>query len=415
MSSEPRLAAGAKALAAFLLFAVIAAAAVDAAAQPAEPPAGTAPAFVVQSANGDNRLQIGAFLHMDGRFFVGDSQHDVTDAFALRRMRMLLQGRVARYFDYFLNVDFAGGVVNVRDAQVDTHFSDAFRLRAGKFKTPFSYDRLILVVNILFVERGFTSTVAPDRDTGLQVLGDVAGNVISYAAALTNGVVDGGNSDNDTNDAKDITGRLVVSPFARQSTHPLNRLGLAMAANTGKQAGALPSFVTSGRQIFFTYAPGVVADGRRTRWSPQAFYYRGPFGGYGEYVRSRGGVRKGDVVDEVDHDAWEAVASYVLTGEAAGERNVRPRVNFDPPTHHWGALQLAGRVQRLSVSPNAVQRGFASPTASTRALAYTLGVNWYLNPFIKWNFNFERTVFDGDPHGLRAAENALLLRAHLGF
>ena len=413
MRNRPARAA-ARLLAILAVSALSATALIAQTAEPAAPPAGTTPPFVIQTDNGDNRLQLGTVVHFDGRFGIDDPNQDVTDAFQLRRLRAIVQGRVARYFDFYLNVDFAGGAVNVKDAYVDTRFSNAFRVRAGKSKVPISYDRLILVSNILFVERGYTTQVAPDRDTGLQVLGDI-GPRLSYAVSLTDGVVDGQSSDTDSNDNKDVAGRLLVRPFAGDAMHPLAGLGFALAANTGIQSGALPTFLTSGRSAFFSYA-GAVGDGRRTRWSPQAFYYHGPFGAYGEYIRSRGGVRKNGVRDEVDHDAWQVVASWVLTGEAAGERNVRPKVNFDPPSHHFGALQLTARVHALSVSENAFTLGFASPTASRSADAWTAGLNWYLNPFIKWNFNFERTVFDGPPQWTqRHAENAVLLRAHLGF
>jgi phosphate-selective porin OprO/OprP len=321
---------------------------------------------------------------------------------------------LARHFEYYFNVDLAGGNVQVRDAYFDTRFSDAFRVRFGKAKAPVSYERLILVSNIIFVERGMTTAVAPDRDVGVQVLGDFAGTVVSYTAALTNGVVDGASADADANDGKDIAARLVVRPFVRTGGGRLAGLGVAIAGNTGIQAGALPSFPSPGRQTFYSYA-GAVASGRRTRWSPQAFYYRGPFGGYAEYVQSTNGVQKAGVVDDVDHRAWQAVASWVVTGEAAGERNVRPRINFDPPSRHFGALQLAVRFQGLSVSRNAFARGFTASGASRAARSWTVGANWYLNPFVKWNLNFDRTVFDGDPHGPRKAENAILLRAHLGF
>ena len=130
-------------------------------------------------------------------------------------------------------------------------------------------------------------------------------------------------------------------------------------------------------------------------------------------MRSRGGVRNASVRDDVDHDAWQVAASWVITGETVGERNVRPRVNFDPPSHHWGALQLAARYQALTVSENAIALGFATPGSSREARAFTLGANWYLNPFVKWNLNFERTDFD--EASARHSENALLMRAHIGF
>ena len=378
------------------------------------PPAGTAPAFVVESDNGDNRLQLGVVVQADARLAIDDTRHEVLDTFALRRFRGLAQGRVARYFDFYVNIDFAGGLVNVRDAYFDTTFSTAFRLRVGKAKAPFSYDRNILVVNTLFGERGLTTTVAPDRDIGVQLLGDVAGGRVSYAAALTNGVIDGGSADGDSNEAKDVTARIVARPWTRTPRHPLSGLGLSLAVNAGTHGPALPSFVSNGRQTFFSYS-GAVESGRRSRWSPQAFYYRGPLGTYTEYVRSRGAITKGGVAGEIDHEAWQAVASWVLTGETAGEKNVRPRVNFDPPSGHFGAVQVVARMERLTVSPDAVQRGLTAPGASRTADAWTAGLNWFLNPYVKWHLGFTRTVFDGDAGGLRPAENLLLGRAQLVF
>ena len=370
---------------------------------------------MVQSDNGDNRLQLGVLVQADARFAVDDTQHNVVDAFTLRRLRAVAQGRVARYFDFYVNMDFAGGVFNVRDAYFDTTFTPAFRIRAGKSKAPFSYARLILAANTLLGERGFTTSVAPDRDIGVQALGDLAGTRISYAVGLTNGVIDGGSSDGDANDAKDVTARVVARPWIQSPSHPLGGLGLAVAANTGTHGPALPSFASVGRQTFFSYAAGAAESGRRSRWSPQAFYYHGPLGAYAEYVHSRAAVAKGGVAGDIDHDAWQVLASWVLTGEMSTERAVRPRVNFDPPSGHYGALQVVARVERLAVSPEAISRGLAAPGASRTADAWTTGLNWYLNPYVRWHFEFTRTIFDGDPDGPRHVENLLLARAQVGF
>ncbi len=389
--------------------------AVDASAQTPAPPAGTAPAFVVQSDNGDNRLQLGAIVQADARVALDDERGGVIDAFNLRRLRSVVQGRVARHFEYFLNVDFAGNAVNVRDAYLDTVFAPAFRVRIGKMRAPFSYDRNILVANLSFVERGLTTSIAPDRDAGVQLYGDVVGSMFSYAVALTNGVADGGSADTDVNDAKDLTGRLIVRPFAAARQHALNGLGLGLAGSSGTQGGGLPSFQSSGRQTFLSYA-GATGEGRRTRLSPQAFYYRGPFGAYGEYVRSRGGVAKGGSTGAVEHEAWQVAASWVLTGETAPpERNPRPAVSFDPPSRHFGAVQLAVRFQGLSVSESAVTRGLLAANSSRTASVRAVGLNWYLNPFVKWNLNLERTVFDGGADGGRPAETMVLVRTQLAF
>lgn len=379
------------------------------------PPAGTAPAFVIQSDNGDNRLQLGALLQIDGRLAVDDEQQNVLNNWQLRRLRSIAQGRIARHFEFFLNTEFAG-TLSIRDGFIDTVFSPSFRVRVGKARVPFSFDRNILVLNLPFIERGFTANIAPDRDVGVVAMGDLAGGALSVFGSITNGVVDGGVADSDTNDDKDLAGRIVARPWFRSTGHPLQQFGVALAANSGEQGTALPSFLSAGRQTFFAYAPGVVGSGTRTRWSPQAFFYRGRLGSYGEFVRSRGGVARGADVGDVNHDAWQIAGTWVLTGETSPpERNVRPRASFDPPTGHWGALQLAARLQRLRVSDAAFTRGLTVVNASRQADVLTLGLNWYPNPYVKWMLSFDRTVFDGSTNAARAPENTLAVRAQLGF
>lgn len=381
----------------------------------AGPPPVTTPAFVVQSDNGDNRLQLGGFLQMDTRLALGDTQERVTDSFVMRRFRLLLQGRLARHFEYFWNVDFAGGQINNRDIFFDTVFSPAFRVRVGKQKPLFSYDRFLLIAAMPMIERGMSTNVATDRDTGVQVLGDVVGGLVSYSAFVGNGTIDGGSSEVDANESKDVVARLILHPWARRRGSALNTLSFGIAGNTGVQPSALPSFPSPARQTFFAYAAGSAGEGRRTRWAPQAYYYRGPVGAFAEYVHSSGAIRRGDVREIVDHASWQVTGSWVITGEPVAElRNVRPRVNFDPPSGHWGALQVAARYQALHVSRNAFELGLAAAGASRTADTFALGLNWYLNPLVKWQVNFERTVFDGNEGG-RGPENALLVRAQFGL
>src|SRR5437773_161369 len=217
--------------------------------QAARPPAVTAgwqDGFFVQSADGDFRLQIGLLLHADGRFAPADSNEAVVDTFGFRRARPYLKGRFARRFEFFFNPDFAGGTLVVQDAYVDTVFAPAFRIRAGKGKTPFGLERLHSASNLLFFDRALPTALVPNRDIGIQILGDISGGVVSYLAGVMNGVPDGGSGDSDTSDSKDVSGRLIVRPFNKIARSPVRGLGLAISGSDGRQTGplALPSFRT---------------------------------------------------------------------------------------------------------------------------------------------------------------------------
>lgn len=406
-----------RALMLFVLFRPALAAAQDPPLPPPQPApftAGWRDGFVLQSQNGDYRLQLNLLLQADERFAVDDPQNNVVNTFAFRRIRPILQGRVANFFDFYFNPDFAGAIVNIRDAYVDTRFSPAFRVRVGKGKQPFGLERLHSAAFLTFVERALPTTVAPDRDLGVQVLGDVGGGLVSYQAGVFNGVADGAAAELDTNDGKDVAARLVVRPFVRASTSPLAGLGLAIAGSSGSQPAVLPSFRASSQQTFFAY-DAAVGEGVRNRVSPQFFYYYRSIGVFGEYVRSEGRVTKGGISDDITHEALVVAGSVVMTGEAASDRGVKPRNAFDPTKGTWGALQITARYHALTIDPQAVTLGFAAAGASREARAFTIGANWYLNPYVMWVVNFERTVFDGDPDGARHAENAILVRNQFNF
>jgi phosphate-selective porin OprO and OprP len=376
--------------------------------------------IAIESGNGEYRLQIGALVQADGRFAAEDENEAVNDTFAMRRIRPYLRGRILRRFEFYVVPDFGNGTVVVQDAYLDTIFSPAFRLRAGKGKAPFGMERLHSASNLLFIERATPTSLAPNRDVGVQVLGDVRGGIFSYLAGVMNGVADGGSGDLDTNDGKDLSARLIFRSFTRQVASPLRGFGVAVAGNTGRQTGAaaLPAFRTQIlQQPYFSYAAGAVASGRRVRYSPQLFFFRGPFGGWVEYVHTEVPVTRNGVSDDIAHRAWQAAASWVLTGEAATDASsgVRPRAIFDPSTAHWGAFQVAARVHELTVDQAAVDLGFAAAGSSRKAQAWTVGLNWYLTGNVKYVLNFERTVFDDNREGARPPENGIAFRTQLNF
>jgi len=404
-----------------LIIGVAASAQAQGTSAPAAQTAGWRDGFFIQSDNGDYRLQVGALVHADGRFAVGTNAETaaITDTFLIRRMRPSLRGRLARNFEFYLNPDFAGGTVVVQDAYIDTVFSPSFRLRVGKAKTPFGLERLQSVSNILFFERGLPTALVPNRDVGVQVLGDISGGLVSYGAAVLNGVTDGSSADVDANDGKDLAGRIVVRPFTHGQSARLRPLSLGLAGTRGVQegAGALPTYRTALLlQSFFSYS-GAVADGVRSRYSPQLFYNYKAFAGMVEYVHSQLAVTKAGVTDDIGHDSWQVAASWVLTGEPAtdGSTGVKPRASFDFGAGHLGAFQVAARYHVLKVDDRAFALNFATPGSSHKAEAWTVGLNWFLTPNFKYVLNFERTVFDDDTDGPRKPENALVFRTQVVF
>jgi len=157
----------------------------NAAAQAPSSPATPAPftagwqnGFALQTQNGDYRLQLGGLGQTDGRFST-DSPLPITNTFTIRKLRPILSGRLAKYFEFRMMPDFGSGQAAIADAYLDVRFSPAFRVRSGKDKTPVGYELLLGDATLLFPERSLVSSLMPNRDVGIQVLGDVAGGVVA--------------------------------------------------------------------------------------------------------------------------------------------------------------------------------------------------------------------------------------------
>jgi sulfate transport system substrate-binding protein len=145
----------------------------------------------------------------------------------------------------------------------------------------------------------------------------------------------------------------------------------------------------------------------RLRISPQFNYYWGPFGMMGEYVVSQNTVgRQPGARTTPDVQSWQLTASWVLTGENASFNGVSPRRPFSPSGGGLGAFEVAARFGQLWVPDEVFDKGFANPQTSARtATEAAIGVNWYLNRWLKLVVNYDRTWFDG---GARAARRSAI-------
>jgi phosphate-selective porin OprO and OprP len=410
------------------------------AAQSADAVASAGPrGFSLRSADSKSQLRVRGTLHLDGRYLEGEDPGGVQDSWQATRVRPTFEGTFGGIYDFRFMPDFGQGRSVVQDAYVTARFHPAAQLTVGKFKSPVGLERLQSASDMRFVQRAFPTSLAPNRDIGVQLGGEVAGGRLSYAVAMLNGSNDGGSSDTfadtDFNGDPEYALRLFAHPFAESDRFALRGLGLGIAGTFTDQKGnaiqpLLPSFRTPGQSTFFRYrtpsptAAGTIADGERTRLAPQLYYYYGRLGLIGEYTEVSQDVSRVTAIglreDSIDTSAWQLAASYFLTGEEAAFRGFKPKTTFSPADGTWGALELVARVQALEVDDAAFAGGADSfadiAAAASEATAWGLGVNWYLSENLKWMLDVERTSFEGGAvDGDREDEDAVQLRLALGF
>ena len=388
------------------------------------------------SGDGANYLKLHGLLQADSRwFFGGKNGPNNNDAFLIRRARLIFEGGFAKNYEYLLVPEFGGasgnGTLTLLDAYINVNLKPEFQIRAGRFREPVGLEQLQSDSVAFFAERSLVSQFVPNRDIGVQLWGDLFGGTLGYAIGAFDGVPDGTNnaSNTDINNEKNYAARLFAQPFKNNKDSAWAGLGFGIAGSIGKEnnnAGALTSgYKTDGQQTWFAYNAATVANGNVSRVSPQAFYYNGPFGLLTEYVVSSVEVRNGTTKRQLQNDAWQIAAGYVLTGEDAGYKGVTPATNFSLVDGTWGAFEVVARVENASIDKGAFT-GAAAVADLTKsaeeATSYGVGLNWYLSKTVRASFDYFNTDFKlpagaaltGTPV-VAHQENAFVTRLQLSF
>jgi phosphate-selective porin OprO and OprP len=365
--------------------------------------------FIFRAPDTSYQLRIRYEGHFDGRaFFSSDTFTTQRQAaFVVRRARPIIEARLPGPFLFRIMTEFGNGKIDVPDAYVESGFKPWIGFRFGKFKSPFSLDVLQSTAAAPFLELSLASQLAPNRDIGLQIQGDIANGLLSYAIGGFNGVADAASLDGDWNRSKDIAGRVFLQPF--QSIGFLKNLGAGGAFTTGDHrdkrdpkkwsSSTVPLSVnglkSAGQESFFKYRDTTYASGDQSRYSIQGYYYLGPIGFTGEYISSTLCVRYRNTSMDLTNTGWYASVNYAITGEPNSWKSIKPFRNFDLRAHTWGALEVALRVGAITIDDKAFPV-FADSTKQAReALEFTGGLNWHLNRNVKVLLDYSQTEFTG--------------------
>lgn len=386
----------------------------------------TAKGFSIKSPDGVE-LKLRGVVQADGRFFVDDDRNPQNDGFLFRRIRPTLEGSWGSLVGFRLTPEFAGDNASIVDAYIDLKFDPRATVRIGKVKGPVGLERLQSAASLALVERGFPTELAPNRDLGVQLQGDLFANTLNYTVGVYNGAPDGRDAATTNPDSEfEYAARVFWEPF-KNDANAFSGLGIGIAASVGDTFGAgnnfLPRYRSPGQSQFFAYNANVAADGLRRRLSPQGYFYRGRFGVLAEYITAEQEVRVASGANagrrkHIENDAYQVTANVVLTGEDAGFRGVaRPNHPFTIDGAGWGAWELVARYGELNIDDAAFPL-FANAAQSARsAESWSLGVNWYLTQNLKLVATYNTTTFDGGAaRGAdRETEKAILTRAQLSF
>src|SRR6185437_10741808 len=316
--------------------------------------------------------------------------------------------------------------------------------------------------NLIGPERSlFVQSFAGNRQLGAMAHGRLFDRRIEYYAGVFNGQR---RSFEDFNSGRDWFFYLDYRPFQQSGNEYLKGLHMVGTYNFGEERQPLsPIALRTMNQLsnsnaaafvsptILEFNNGVFENGPRGFWSYETVYYYkgwgflgGIQGGYQDYsvlmatntTAPKGGSNSAapaatavtsplassrqnannEFLDinspfrtHVPIMGWSFQTWYFLTGEQITRRRylVEPKNPFGYYNGyvHPGAIELFGKVSDLQMGDAAFRGGIVNPALWTnRAFAPEIGVNWYLNHFVKFTFDYQH-VFLGAPVVLDQAAN----------
>ena len=136
------------------------------------------------------------------------------------------------------------------------------QFETGKFKQPVSYEQLIQDRYVPTMERSMIDQLVPARDVGSDDPGHkVFDDRLEYGVAVSNGEING---NTDTNNDKDINGRIAVRPFNDPDCCSIFRhlqFGISRGWGIENEPINPTTLKTPATVPWFAYKSGVRAEG----------------------------------------------------------------------------------------------------------------------------------------------------------
>ncbi len=384
----------------------------------------------IQSADGENSIQLTGRIHMDYRHYgantVSGDENPLQNAFEVRRARLGVKGQFQKDWKYEIVGNYgmtsngmSSGSTEIDVAYIDYAANPAASVRLGKFKMPFSLEQLTSSNNIDFMERSLVgqndSELIPGKETGVMLFGSpVAG--ATYAVALSTGR---GNKDA-VYDKPDFVARGTINAAKLFAGNDSIVTHLGLGYSTGEIKGMKPASArteTRTSSAFFESASALTGPVTRQRLGLEAAVAYEALKVQGEYFDFK--YEGEDRTDKVK--GYYAQIVYNLTGEKHNYSNssgtfgwIKPNQPFSLTKGGLGAWQVGLRYSNFDAGGVAVASGKTNKADSTG-----VGLTWFVNDYARFMLNYITTDFDGQAVGAAGKQitkdRALMLRAQLSF
>ncbi len=334
--------------------------------------------------DGKFALNLGAFFASDIAVY-RERKNPLGNGTEFRNARLQLDGTVFNDWDYEFCVDFADANADIKDIFVTYRGFDSFALSLGQFKPPFSLEQLSSRKGLTFMERALPNALVPDRKIGASA--GYHGDLWTASAGIFGRAFDE-DADKEGDEGWTTSGRFTLAPV-HSDTRVLH-VGASAAYEAPNDDGIVKidahpeSHLTS---VSFLDTGKIKNVRDRFSYGIESAIVYGPFSVQGEYIHSSLGLNTQSKRPVLR--GGYAFASWMITGESRNYDFTEGAFERIKPDRTYGAVELAVRYSALNLnSPPLIAGG--------REHTVTLGLNWYVNPNMRFMANY--VLIQNDPH-----------------
>jgi phosphate-selective porin OprO/OprP len=342
--------------------------------------------------NAFERLNLGGYVQVDGRLFLGANQNKST--FLIRRARIFFTGNLYDSFDVMFMARWDKlKPPELEFAWVQTTSPSWAKIRVGLFKVPFSLEASYLNTYLTFAERSLViHNYHHPLDTGVMVHGTLFDKNLEYGVGFFNGL----DKKIDNNNNKELVGRMVFVSFPFLTSKGKLYTGFSFSSGRYDEILSGTVFTTGADTVFWEWTNNsdpVVEHSTRINWGMDFEWFDGPLYIYGEYLYTNWGrINHGDYTGRFWGYGGYVAISYLLTGEDKPRNSLMiPKHNFNG-CNQWGAWEIAARYEVFYAPKKLIETGFA--TGANQAHGPSLALNWYLNPMVEIKLNGQHLWFN---------------------
>jgi len=359
-----------------------------------------------------------------------ESVGDLQDGAQFRRLRIVARGTSFEVLEYALGVDFAlANQPSYLDNYIEwKQLPWLQQVRVGHYFEPFSLERITQNRNNTFMERSLVDTFAPARNMGVMTYGNTENERATWAIGTFRS-----NSDNVGNDSFDsgqaLTMRGTCLPWWDDASDGRFYMHLG-AAYSWRDA--------SQNQVRFRNTPEIRKQQPREVLgpvkNPPSNYFNGQPAPFAPIFVDTGNIKADNfqlfdpefalilgplslqseyafaTVDQIGgpplfFNGYMAQVSYFLTGEHRPydrkqgihtrmqplEDFFRVRTKSQGVQTGLGAWEVAARFSNIVLNDKNIQ--------GNNLTDFTVGLNWYLNSYTRWKFNYIRAFLEDDRAG----------------